>query len=73
MNAGSWEPEIISDLGIVPVDATLDKYTIQYTLTTISPTEDLNVLGNDNLTISGTNFPSDIGQNDIVIEFSDAT
>jgi hypothetical protein len=73
MNAGSWEPEIISDLGIVPVDATLDKYTIQYTLTSISPTEDLNVLGNDNLTISGTNFPSDIGQNDIVIEFSDAT
>jgi len=60
-------------MGIIPVKDGLDKYTVQYTLTSISPKEDLNILGNDNITITGTNFPTQLKGNTFDIEFSDAT
>ena len=73
IETGSWEPEVVSNLGIIPVTSGLDKYTVKYTLTSLAPTEDLNVLGNDNITITGTNFPTQLKGNTIDIEFSDAT
>jgi len=60
-------------MGVIPVKAGIEKYTIQYSLTSIAPTVDLNVLGNDNITITGTNFPTQLEGNTIDIEFSDAT
>lgn len=42
------------------------------TVTSLTPSEELNVFGNDNLTISGTNLPRYLTDNVIDIEFSDA-
>jgi hypothetical protein len=70
---GSWEPKVVSNLGVIPVKAGLDKYEVKYTLTSIAPNQDLNVLGNDNITITGTNFPTELKRSVIEIEFSDAT
>lgn len=54
---------------MIPVDSSVPKLTVDCTVTSIFPTIDLNVLGHDNLTISGTNFPRYLQDNTIEIEF----
>lgn len=66
---GDWHPEIYSNKGLIPVDSSVPKLTVDCTVTSIFPTIDLNVLGHDNLTISGTNFPRYLQDNTIEIEF----
>lgn len=58
-------------LGLVPyaTSYTTD-ITVDCTATLIEPSVDLNVLGYDNLTITGTNFPKFIEDNIVTITLS---
>jgi len=69
---GEWYPEIYSDHGLIPLDTTATKIKIDCTVTAITPNTDLNVLGGDNLTISGTNFPKFVADNSVDIGFSNS-
>jgi hypothetical protein len=57
-------------MGLIPVKSDVAKTQIDCTITAIAPATDLNVLGFDNLTITGTNFPRYLTDNTIDIEFS---
>lgn len=50
----------------------MPKIKVDCTVTAITPDTDLNVLGGDNLTISGTNFPKFIADNTVDIGFSNS-
>jgi len=50
----------------------MNKIKVDCTVTAINPNTDLNVLGGDNLTISGTNFPKFIADNTVDIGFSNS-
>ena len=52
---GNWDVQIVEPKGIVAV-ASSTKITIPITVTSVSPNSNLNPLGGDTLTISGTNF-----------------
>ena len=69
---GSWIPEVYSVHGYIPVDASIVKLEVECTVTAITPNTDLNVLGADNLTISGTNFPKFLKDNTVDIGFSNS-
>lgn len=69
---GEWLPEIYSAHGLIPVDSTAAKIKVDCTVTTITPNTDLNVLGGDSLTISGTNFPKFVADNTVDIGFSNS-
>ena len=66
---GNWHPEIYSSKGLIPIASTVSKLSVDCTVSTMAPLTDLNVLGYDNLTISGTNFPRYLQDNTIEIEF----
>jgi len=57
-------------MGLIPVKSDVTKIQVDCTITSIAPSTDLNVLGFDNLTITGTNFPRYLTDNTIDIEFS---
>jgi len=67
---GIWKPEVISNLGRIPNEATYQGIQVNCTVTEIQPDNFLNVLGADNLTITGTNFPRFLEDNTVDIEFS---
>jgi hypothetical protein len=69
---GEWHPEIYSDHGLIPTDLAATKIKVDCTVTAITPKTDLNVLGGDNLTISGTNFPKFVADNTVEIGFSNS-
>jgi len=69
---GEWIPEVYSDHGLIPTDPSATKIKVDCTVTAITPNTDLNVLGGDNLTISGTNFPKFIADNTVDIGFSNS-
>ena len=54
---GDHLPELVSKYGLVNNSAALVAETITCTVTSVVPTTQLNLLGGDNLTISGTQFP----------------
>jgi len=68
---GTWKPEIYSALGLIPIASSFtDGIAVDCTATQITPSADLNVLGYDNLTITGTNFPKDLASSTVDIELS---
>jgi len=68
---GTWKPEIYSALGLIPVASSFtDGIAVDCTATQIAPSVDLNVLGYDNLTITGTNFPKVLATSTVDIELS---
>ena len=67
---GSWAPIVYSNLGFIPVETNITKIEVECTVTGIHPNKDLNVLGADNLTITGTNFPKFIKDNTVDIHFT---
>jgi hypothetical protein len=69
---GSYLPILNSKLGRIPNDAALVEQVVSCTITGSSPTTDLNLLGGDNITLSGTNFPHDLRTSNVVITFDDA-
>ena len=71
---GIWQPKLNARLGLIPLAAGFTKEeTIDCTITSVAPTVDLNILGYDNLTFTGTNFPRTIEGNSISISIVDGT
>ena len=68
---GDHLPILTSILGVVPNAGSLVATTVSCTATTIAPAADINLLGGDNLTISGTFLPHDLETSTITIKFSD--
>ena len=67
---GIWKPDVIGNLGRIPNSVDLVGIQVNCTVTDIQPDTLLNVLGADNLTITGTNFPRYLEDNTVDIEFS---
>jgi hypothetical protein len=68
---GIHKPVITSIYGIIPNDAALEGKQVDCTVSDIIPNTDLNLLGSDNITLSGTNFPTELDSNTVEISFSD--
>ena len=69
--AGSWDVKVTDASGLIPVDASVAKINVGLTVTSISPSTDLNQLGGDILTLEGTGFDSITDNTQIA--FSDGT
>jgi len=65
-------PSLVATTGLVNNSAALVATTIGCTATSMVPTTDLNLLGGDNLTFTGTNFPWNMASSNISIVLSDA-
>jgi len=68
---GTHLPILTSILGVVPNSASLASSSIACSVSGLTPTGSINLLGGDNLTISGTNFPTDLSRSTVSITFSD--
>jgi hypothetical protein len=63
---------MVSKMGGIPLATTLTKEEpIPCTVTAVSPATDLNVLGYDQITFTGTNFPRTTEGNTVVISIID--
>jgi hypothetical protein len=69
---GQNVPYIYSTQGLVNNTASLTPVTTQCTAVSVWPTTDLNLLGEDNITISGSNFPYEIELSTVNVSFNDA-
>lgn len=68
---GDFTPILRSNLGIIPNADTMAAETITCTVSTVAPSADLNLLGGDNITISGVNFPHNFETSTVSIKFTD--
>jgi hypothetical protein len=71
---GSHQVILTSVNGIIPNSASVESVSVDCTITKIEPSsaDSLNLIGADNITISGTNFPRDFVSSTVEIEFNDA-
>jgi len=69
---GDHVPYLTSRLGLVNNSASLTPETITCLVDSVDPTTQLNLLGQDNLTISGTFFPYNLVTSTVSINFTDA-
>jgi hypothetical protein len=69
---GTHFPYLVSKWGNVNNSALLNETVIGCTASAVVPTTQLNHLGGDNLTLSGTNFPWDLKRSNITINFNDS-
>lgn len=77
---GDWAPEVTTFLGNVPIQEGLTPSRVECTIASVFPEvftevpEDdfspLNLLGNDNLTFTGTNFPHELAGSTFDLTFS---
>jgi len=56
---------------LIPNAADLAPTTVQCTIVSATPTTNLNLLGGDEITITGTNFPKMLAKSTVDIKFSD--
>lgn len=68
---GDHLPSLYSIYGLVNNSVNLTTTTIFCTVSSITPNTQLNLLGGDNLTISGTQFPWQIETSTVEIKFTD--
>ena len=68
---GDHLPQLYSIYGLANNSVNLTEETITCTATSVVPTTQLNLLGGDNLTISGTQFPWNIERSTVDIKFTD--
>lgn len=54
--AGSWDVQVYDNLGLAPIAVGTAKIDVALVITSITPNTDLNQLGGDIITISGTGF-----------------
>lgn len=69
---GDWLPMLVANEGLVNSSSGLNPETITCTVSSVVPTTQLNLLGGDNLTISGTQLPWNMKRSDLQITFNDA-
>ena len=68
---GNFKPILKSNLGFIPIAASLASSSVQCTITSAVPLTNLNLLGEDNIVLTGTNFPRDLASSTFEIKFSD--
>lgn len=68
---GDHLPELYSIYGLVNNSVNLTASTITCTADSVVPTTQLNLLGGDNLTLTGTQFPWNFERSTIEIKFTD--
>lgn len=68
---GDHMPKLYATYGLVNNSANMTNTTITCTISSVTPTSQLNLLGGDNLTISGTNFPIVLSTSTVDIKFDD--
>ena len=68
---GDHLPELYSIYGLVNNSINLTASTITCTATSVVPTTQLNLLGGDNLTLTGTQFPWNFERSTIDLKFTD--
>jgi hypothetical protein len=67
---GEWLPTVTTQWGNVQLAKTgLTKRKIDCTITKIFPDSTLNLLGYDNVTISGTNFPHNLIESTVTVNY----
>jgi hypothetical protein len=68
---GDHLPILTSALGIIPTAASVAAKTITGVVSGAIPNTGLNLLGGDNITISGTYLPHNLETSTVAIKFSD--
>jgi hypothetical protein len=68
---GDHYPIVHATRGYIPTSG-LTAVSIVCTITALTPTQSLNVLGGDNLTFTGTHLPKDLTISDVSIVFDDS-
>jgi len=68
---GDHAPTLTTQLGNIPHAEGLTKITVTCTITKLHPIANLNLLGADNITFTGTNFPHELETSTVEIEFND--
>jgi len=68
---GDHVPIIVSRWGTVPPAADLTPITVTCEITGIFPLTELNLLGADNITLTGTHFPHRLSGSTVEIQFDD--
>jgi hypothetical protein len=69
---GTETPKLISIHGEIPHAIGLASQTVDCTVTSATPTTELNMIGADNITITGTHFPRELAKSTVQITFDDA-
>ena len=69
---GDHLPILTSNLGVIPNVDGMTAETINCEVTSVAPSTDLNLLGGDNITISGLSLPHNFDTSTVSIKFSDA-
>lgn len=67
---GTWTPALTTFLGNVPIAEGVAGQVVQCTITDVTPATDLNLLGQDNITFTGTNFPHEMEGNTFELTFT---
>lgn len=65
-------PKLTATLGVIPNSANLTTLDVACAVTAATPDFDMNIIGGDNITISGEHFPWDLESNTIEVNFTDA-
>jgi hypothetical protein len=66
---GDWKPTLLTYLGIIPNAGTVATQTVSCSIASAHPLTALNLIGADNITITGTNFPWDLSTSTVAISF----
>lgn len=70
--AGSWDVKLTDYRGLIPIEETVEKISVDLVIDSVTPDSDLNQLGGDILVFSGTGFDTlDISATTVV--FPDST
>lgn len=68
---GDHKPKVITRWGLVPYKTALADQTILCSISGMHPFNDLNLLGGDNITLTGTNFPHQVEGSTFELKFDD--
>lgn len=66
---GDYTPALLTYLGIIPNAGTVATQTVSCSIVSAHPIEALNLIGADNITITGTNFPWDVATSTMTVSF----
>lgn len=68
---GTYIPKVTTPKGNVPIAEGITATVVACTITGVSPATSLNLLGYDNITFTGTNFPHDVADSTFDLKFTD--
>ena len=69
---GDYTPVLLTYLGIIPNAGTVATQTVTCSIASAHPTDSLNLIGADNITITGTNFPWELSTSTVAVSFGNA-